>query len=467
MFDSQTTLLLATALFLVLPMMKWLILPRQGSWAADMWCLGGLMAGVGIVLLGLRPKVPTVVSFHLANTLIIGCFVCSAQSLRMSLGQAWSAAGWTVRILLALLFYSALFEWASDAWRGVLFRFTLGVLGVYTAFWAWRLSRHIHSANAALIAGAHLVVGLSLMAHSVWTAGHIVDPSPFSNTWDASVISLVVLLMTVVTHVCYVGMVLDTAASDKLQAQQAQQAALQTQLLNTQLTHLDRHGRMAIVSGSLAHELNQPLTAATMNAQMAERQWAIAPAASPMLLSLLDQIEIGVERTVRILQRIRGENELVVQHHERVDLQAVLDRALEQMAPDCLRLSVQLMHKRSPRPLWCVGDGLGFSQVVINLLRNALQAMAKCPNRRLWLRCEAQNDRVLLVIRDAGPGMPDELIERWGQPFQSSRHEGMGLGLAISREIVTRHQGQLQLHNHPQGGLEVVLSMPAATGDAA
>ena len=49
MFDSQTTLLLATALFLVLPMMKWLILPRQGSWAADMWCLGGLMAGVGIV----------------------------------------------------------------------------------------------------------------------------------------------------------------------------------------------------------------------------------------------------------------------------------------------------------------------------------------------------------------------------------------------------------------------------------
>jgi signal transduction histidine kinase len=107
-----------------------------------------------------------------------------------------------------------------------------------------------------------------------------------------------------------------------------------------------------------------------MNAQMAERQWAIAPAASPMLLSLLDQIEIGVERTVRILQRIRGENELVVQHHERVDLQAVLDRALEQMAPDCLRLSVQLMHKRSPRPLWCVGDELGFSQVVINLLRN-------------------------------------------------------------------------------------------------
>ncbi len=467
MFDSQTTLLLATVLFLVLPLMKWLILPRQGSWAADLWCLGGLMAGVGMVLLGLRPKVPVVVSFHVANTLIIGCFVCSAQSLRMSLGKHWTLAGWTGRMVLALLFYSALYEWTSDAWRGVLYRFTLGCLGVYTAFWAWRLSRHIHSLNAALIAGAHLVVGLSLMTHSVWTAGHIVDPSPFSNTWDASVISLVVLLMTVVTNVSYVGLVLDEAASDKLKAQQAQQAALQTQLLDTQLTHLEKRGRMAIVSGSLAHELNQPLTAATMNAQMAERQWTLAPAANPMLLRLLDQIEIGVERTVRILQRIRGENELVAQHHERVDLQAVLDRALEQMAPECHRLSVQLIQKRSPHPLWCVGDGLGFSQVVINLLRNALQAMATRSDRRLWLGCHAQQDRVMLVIRDSGPGMPTDVIERWGEPFQSSRHEGMGLGLAISREIVTRHQGQLQLRNHPHGGLEAVVSMPMTTGDAA
>lgn len=464
MFNSQTTLLLATLLFLVLPVMKWLILPRQGRWAADMWCLGGLMAGVGIVLLGLRPKVPMWVSFHLANTLIIGCFVCSAQSLRMSLGEAWTVVGWTGRMLLALLFYSALYEWTSDAWRGVLYRFALGCLGMYTAFWAWRLSRHIHSVNAAFIAGAHLVVGLSLMAHSVWTAEHIVDPSPFSNTWDASVISLVVLLMTVVTHVCYVGLVLDQAASDKLQAQQAQQAALQTQLLDTQLTHLDRRGRMAIVSGSLAHELNQPLTAATMNAQMAERQWSIAQTTSPMLLTLLDQIETGIDRTVRILQRIRGENELVAQHHERVDLQAVLDRVLDQMAPECQRLAVTLIQERSPHPLWCLGDELGFSQVVTNLLRNALQAMSECPDRRLWVGCHAQQDQVMLVIRDSGPGMPADLIERWGKPFQSSRHEGMGLGLAISREIVTRHQGQLQLHNHPQGGLEAAVSIPLAAG---
>jgi C4-dicarboxylate-specific signal transduction histidine kinase len=109
---------------------------------------------------------------------------------------------------------------------------------------------------------------------------------------------------------------------------------------------------------------------------------------------------------------------------------------------------------------------LGFSQVLINLLRNALQAMAECPDKRLWAACHSQQDQVFLVIRDSGPGMPADLIERWGQPFQSTRHEGMGLGLAISREIVTRHQGQLKLSNHPQGGLEVVLSLPVAGAHA-
>lgn len=462
MLDSQTTLLLATLLFLILPLMQWLILPRNISRASDVWCLGGLMAGVGIVLQGLRSQVPMVVSFHLANTLIMGCFVCGAQSLRMNLGQGWSVLGWWARMALALLFYSVLYEWASDAWRGVLYRFALGCLSLYVTHWAWRMSRHARSFNAGALAVAYLVVGLALMTHSVVTAERMVDPSPFSNTWDPSLIALAVLMMTVVTYVCYVGIVLEKASQDKLQAQQARQAALQTQLLDTQLSHMDRRGRMAIVSGSLAHELNQPLTAALMGAQMAERQWTAKPTASPMLLTLLDQIEDAVGRTVRILQRIRGENELVAQHHERVDLQAVLDRALEQMAPECQRQQVTLIREPSPHPLWCVGDELGFSQVLINVLRNALQAMADSPDKRLWLGGCAQQDGVMLTIRDSGPGMPPEQIERWGQVFQSSRQEGMGLGLAISREIVERHRGQLQLRNHPQGGLEVVVWLPAA-----
>lgn len=462
MLDSQTTLVIATTLFLVLPLIKWLVLPRHSNWDVDMWCLGGLMAGVGIVLLGLRAQVPTFVSFHLANTLILGCFVCSVQSLRITWGRAWTAWGWTGRMLAAFLFYSALYAWTSDEWRGVLYRFALGLMGLYTATWAWRLSRRMQSLSAAIIGVAHSVAGLALVAHSLWTAGHTADPSPFSNTWDASVLSLVVLLMTAMTSLSYVGMVLDLAARDQLQAQQDQQTALQTQLLDTQLSNLERRGRMAMVSGTLAHELNQPLTAASMNAQVAQRYGTMPLLPGPILLDLLDKIEAGVHRTTHILNRIRQENEQTAQHLERVNLQQVLDDALAQMAPEIQQLGVLVTHPRSAQPVWCLGDELGLSQVVVNLLRNAIQAMAKQPERRLWVACGTDQAQAQITVRDSGPGMTAQGLAHWGEAFQTTQPEGMGLGLVISRDIVSRHQGQLLISNHPQGGLQALVSLPLA-----
>jgi signal transduction histidine kinase len=463
--DSQTTLIMATLLFLVLPAMVWLILPGRTEPDVGMWCLASAMAGVGIVMLGLRGKVPVVVSFHLANTLIMGCFVCCVQSLRTSLGCAWTLWGWVARMLMVLLFYSVLYEWTSDAWRGVLYRLMLGGLSVYTAGWAWRLSRCMSSLNATTIAAAYLLVGLSLVAHSLWTANHLVDPSPFSNTWDASVISLVVLMMTVVTNLSYVGLVLDRLARVRLQAFEAEQAAAQSELLGSQLTRLDRRGRIAVMSSSLAHELSQPLTAATTYAQLAERV-AEMPNGVGRTLPVIDQVEAAVGRTVRILQRIRC-GQVSVPHFQKVNLQVVLDQALELMAPDFHQCPVTLTNDRSPSPVWCMGDELELSQVVVNLLRNALQAMAGQVERHLRVECSVLQGQAKLVVHDNGPGLSAEMIQRWGEPFKSTRDEGMGLGLAISREIVARHQGQLWLTNLPYGGMQAVVTLKKAEMGAA
>lgn len=465
MLDSQTALLLSTLLFFVLPVMVWLNLPRPVGREVDMWCLGSLMAGVGLVLLATQRFLPGQIWRHLANTIILGYCICCIQSLRMTLGRPWPAAVWWFWMLMAFLFYSVLSDVASVAWRGTIFRFVQGCLIIYSALWSWRVFRRMGSVNAAAIATAHLTLGMAFATHSVLTAGRLADSNPFR--WDASVLALVIMVASVVTNLCYVGMMLDLAARERLQAQQAEQAAQETQWLGTQITHLDRRGRMAIASASLAHELNQPLTAATMNAQLAERQWSMSQTSTPLLLELLAQVQSGIERTASILQRIRRGSEFVVSNHESVDLQAVLDRALLQMAPELRRLAVTVTQDRPPQRVWCLGDELGLSQVVVNLLRNALQAMAEQTERRLWVACTVEQGTVSLRIRDAGAGMSDKMLARWGEPFLSSRDEGMGLGLAISRDIVTRHQGQLRLHNHPQGGLEAVLSLPQAAAKEA
>jgi signal transduction histidine kinase len=462
MIDSQTTLILAIAMLLVTPVVVWLILPRQEHRAKEMWCLGSWMAGAGLVLIGFREMLPVPVTFHLANALILGFFVCNAQSFRMMLGVAWTPLAWWFRILWGLLFYSSLYAWAVPALRGGFLSLTAGGLGLYVATLAWRLYRHSASMNALGIACIHLVTGFALAVHSAWIFRGLMDPSPF--TWDASPIAMVVLLLSVLSAWCFVGMALEVAALERLQVQKTQQASRESHLLNQQLTQMDRQGQMAIVSGSLAHELNQPLTAATMNVQLAQRLWATQPVASPMLYELLDQIETGVGRAVRILQRIRQGHEGIEQHHERVELQALLERALKQMASDLERARVRVMREWSQPAIWCLGDELALSQVIVNLLRNAIQATQAQPEhaRQLWVCCAVHQGQAQWVVRDSGPGMSTQLLAQWGQPFESTRSDGLGLGLAISRAIVLRHQGQLELANSPQGGLQATVSLPLA-----
>ena len=143
MLHSQTTLILAAFLFLALPVMVWLALRPASDQAVAWWCAGGLAAGLGIVLMGLRPWLPAVVSYQVANICVLGSMVFWAQSLRTTQGRAWSRGQVLVWLLLGAGFYSALLAWCSPAQRGLWMRLALGLLSLYTAWCAFRLSRQI------------------------------------------------------------------------------------------------------------------------------------------------------------------------------------------------------------------------------------------------------------------------------------------------------------------------------------
>lgn len=467
MFHAPTTLLLAAMLFMVLPVMVWLALLKQADRAVAMWCLGSALAGTGIVLIGLRSHLPAVLSFHVANVCLMGSFVCWTQSLRMSLERPWHAVVWWSLMVLAAIHYSALFAWAGPAERGVWMRMTLGALATYTSVWAFRLARRRGGGNAAIIGVVYLVLGLGLFSQDLWAGGAIANPNPFSNTWDAGVVAMVALVAAVVGHFGYVGMVLDLTAREQLQALQAQREAQLTQHLDTQLRRMDRRHRMVIVSGSLAHELNQPLTAAMVNAQLADRQWSAEAAATPMLFNLLDHVESNIERATRILQRIRSGGDAQGKAHHPLDVQAVLDQVMALMELDFQRQEVVLLHTRCVLPLLCLGDEVALSQVLINLLRNALQAMAGSAVRTLSVECAQYQGQAQVVVCDSGPGLSRELSQRWGEPFLSTSQEGLGMGLAISRDIVLQHRGELTLRNRPEGGVMAVVSIPLMDRSAA
>lgn len=292
--------------------------------------------------------------------------------------------------------------------------------------------------------------------------------NPFSQTWDTSVMATVALIVAVMGHFCFTGLMLDASRRRQVRAAQARAAADETSRLDRLLQQQDRERRMLMVAGSIAHELNQPLASALMQAQVAQRHLRGGVAKPEVLGELLGRMIAGLRRTTAILDRVRaaGESGAKGGEYQHLDLRAVVRDSLtlfhEPMGTGGLRVRLAL----GDEPLWCHGDEVALSQVLVNLLRNAQQALAQVADRPLMVTACRSEGEVLVVVRDHGLGVTQEVLDHWGELFMNVRKAGpgMGLGLAISLAIVKEHQGRLSLRNHPDGGAEAALALPFAPG---
>jgi len=460
MLHSQTTLILAAVLFCLLPVLVLWTTAGQLREAVRWWCLGSALAGIALILMGLRPWIAPWASYQGGNTLLILSLVGWSQSLRLLLGRAWSWSQMGLWAVLALSYYGTLYSHFEPNTRGLWMRGLLGVLALYTGSLAWQLARQWRSHNAKAIAITYAVLGAGLLLQMLLHGGGGQSPSPFSNTWDASTIALLALMTAAVAHLGYTGLVIDQSARLLVLDEQDRVAIQERARLQQALRQNDRQTRLVLVSGSLAHELNQPLTAALTQAELAGRLLGAAPLQREALAGTFNAIEAAIERASRIVDRTRHAARAQPLQLRPVEMCEVMQGVIGLLQPEWQRLGVQLQYRPHPEALWCRGDELALSQLLLNVLRNATQALEASPRRQLTLICEADATGLRLRVLDSGPGVPAEVLERWGEPFVSTRREGLGLGLAISREIARQHGGQLHLANRPEGGTEVLLSLP-------
>lgn len=467
MLDSLTMLYLAALLFLVLPLMMVFATAGQGNRAVVWWCGGSGLAGLGIVLMALRPWLPVVLSFHGGNACLLGSFVLWCQSLKVFQQRAWQARLVVAALGAGALYYSVLFAAFAPDVRGMGMRAALGALAFATAWHAWRLARSLRSRNALTISVCFVLLGAGLWGQWLLQGGGGQTPNPFGRTWDASGLAMVALTTSVMCHFCFTGLMLDTSRRRQVRAAQAQAAADETARLNVLLQQEDRQRRMLMVAGSIAHELNQPLAAALMQAQVAQRHLRTGAASPEVVEALLGRMASGLRRTTAILDRVQAAGECRVESFDcqYLDMRAVVRDSLPlllepvgSMGSVGLRVEVEL----GDEPLLCYGDEVALSQVLVNLLRNAQQAVVPGADPRLVVTARRWGDEVQVVVRDHGMGVPQEVLDHLGELLPNTRAagSGMGIGLAISFAIVQEHQGRLSLRNHPDGGAEAVLALP-------
>lgn len=232
------------------------------------------------------------------------------------------------------------------------------------------------------------------------------------------------------------------------------------QALQAELIHLSRRSAMSALATTLAHELNQPLTAIG-NYVAGTRRALVDPAKNGALLErgleAIEKCAFGAGDIIRSLRKMTSEN---LSGRRPVDPNALILEAASLAlvgADNRVRLHYDLTEG-----LAIDADPVQIQQVFINLIRNAVEAMEDCERRDVTVTTAAEGDEVHIRVEDTGHGIAPDMLETIFNSFVSSKPGGMGVGLSVSRTIAEAHGGRMTAVNRPGGGAGFHLVLPRA-----
>ena len=226
---------------------------------------------------------------------------------------------------------------------------------------------------------------------------------------------------------------------------------IQLQDLRAELAHVSRISTMGELATSLAHELNQPLTAILSNAQAALRFLGREPVDLTEVREILQDIVQDNSRAGEIIRRMRALVKKEKLEFAPLDLAALIRSVATLLHSDAILLNVEIEIDANDDLPPVVGDKVQVQQVVLNLLLNAFDAMKESPRneRKVTILTELYGRMVKVSVCDTGPGLTPEKRARLFQPFYTTKLQGLGMGLSICRSIVEAHQGHLWAENSP------------------
>ena len=233
--------------------------------------------------------------------------------------------------------------------------------------------------------------------------------------------------------------------------------------LREELVHLSRVAMLGELSGSLAHELNQPLAAILSNAQAAQRFLGQDGAGLAEVKDILGDIVEDDKRAGEVIRRLRTLLKKDEVQRDALDVNELVREVLKLMRSDLLNRGVAVSTELAPELPTVSGDRVQFQQVLLNLLINACDAMDHHARmgRLIVVRTAPAGSVVEVSVADQGRGVPPAELERIFEPFVTTKRQGLGLGLAVCRTIVAAHGGRIWATNNAGGGATFRFSLPA------
>lgn len=459
-FDPATAYLAAGLLYMVMPLAAWFVMGKSRTLGAGVWCGGSFGLGMASLLLSFRtPEMPGWMAFGVMNAFFYGGNLMHVVGLRMELGQrsAWRMAMLVgVAVLGVQEFFRVVLD--SPVLRLSWVLLAMGALFSWTAWQAWQVHKKEGSSSAKWLAQVYVLGATATFLRAVRVLLSMSSTDPLEVNWDSVLTTSSLFVMSVFGSVAILGLYLERSTRQHVADEVAMRSQQTSQLLGQQIADLDRQRSMGELAGAMAHEMAQPLTVVSVELGLLRHELrAVADSRQHQV----ERIMAHVDRVSNVLKGIRNFIRPSEPDFKPVNLLVVVQDVLQLLPANERKDSVVIQVHNDVLTPMVMGDSVQLSQVLLNVLRNAVQAQVAGKPVHIDVRVLAADGRWQVAVEDDGPGFSLQFLGSTDVAFSSTKKDGMGIGLAISRRIAVQHGGALLCRNRENGmGARVVLDLP-------
>ncbi len=471
--------------YLVMHAVIWFALSEQRDAQVRLWCLSGLLSGLAVVPLSMRGVVSEWAFIYIGQIPMVLGNAGRCLAVRMFFGNVSSQAKWfyaltSIGFLVTII---GAFEMGVSEYHLQVFYFGFYavILIDYFLLGYWLKGEKRSLGADLLMAGG---IGFSV-TQGIRAVGIAVDPGSldiYANTPDQAIMVMGQMLCIPLTNIGFLRIFLERREQDRLQTERELAAAETRQTLlgkhQQELQHLlqereeiirqltlsNKTAAMGALVASLAHELNQPLCSIRLNTQLVERiisQDSLETDTDDEVKRLVADLNRDNRRAADIIVKLRKLFE------DRSGAMVSLD--MNDLVRDCTALVHSHAQAKQVELVWqledgcpVVGDQTQLQQVVLNVLNNAIEAAADSSQApgRVEVQSICTDTEVILKVSDNGPGISDEMRQSVFELFKTSKAEGMGVGLWLSKTVVNAHLGDIFFESKVGGGTCFEVRLP-------
>lgn len=462
--DIVTTFRISAWLYALMALVTWLMLFRSASLAVRTWCLAGVLSAVSVSLISLRGVINDVWTYLIAQPMLLATYLAYAQALRLDIGRGWR---WRTLCLVLLVYTMSIlagFEYRQHWAMAVFVRCANSGSLLALTFAAITLARLERSRNTWLIAAGFGLFTASMLTNALITWYGRGSLQNLQQQLLSHVMGLMSIFTLLMTHMGFLGLALERLRRINTQLRQDQLHAQQWREHAQALALLDRQKTLAVLANSLGHGIIQPLTSTRVNLQLAKLLVQSGSADTARISDLLQHVVRGLQRSLAMVEDIRRFLRPASPRASTFSLQSVIQDAHDLLRQELIYRGIDLEVNVQSTPVRVHSEFLPLTQALVHVLRNAMQAVKVSPSRRIKLTLTDTPHQGCIEITDSGPGLPPEVLKQGTQGPYPVTDWSAGLGLYMTRSILSQCGGCLQLENSETGGARVRLIVPRVGG---